>query len=372
MKALELPPVDPEVKQYQRVKLTLRLTALLLEVGWLVTLAFWLGPQLPPLLEGVGGSCPWLQLLVTAGLLAAGGEALTLPFRFYSSHVLEHRYQLSNQTFLQWLRRLLLGYFVGLAIGIPLLLGLYALLWYSGDWWWVWASAGWLVVTLVLGRLMPLLILPLFYKVTPLEDPDLRERLERIAAGTGLTLEGVYRLHLSAETKKANAALAGLGRARRVLLGDTLLAEFTPEEIEVVFAHEVGHHVHRHLSKMIVWNLATTVVGFLLIDTLLRGTAPLLGYTSFTAPAALPLLLLILMLLGLTLTPLENAVSRYFERQCDRYALDRTGLKEAYCSAFIKLARINKSDPDPHPVVVWLFYDHPPIRARLRLAEEPG
>jgi STE24 endopeptidase len=191
-----------------------------------------------------------------------------------------------------------------------------------------------------------------------------------LCAGTGLTVEGVYRLHLSEETRKANAALAGLGKTRRVLLGDTLLDSFAPEEIEVVFAHEVGHHVHRHLVKMIAYRVVLSLIGFWLVDVILRSAAPGIGYLGLSDPAALPLVLLVLTIFGLILTPLGNALSRFFEVQCDSYALRTTGRADAYRSAFAKLARMNKSDPDPHPAVVWLFYDHPPIRERLALADQ--
>src|ERR1700730_9004076 len=150
-----------------------------------------------------------------------------------------------------------------------MLSGLYALLWASGSLWWVWATIGWLAVSLVLGQLLPIVILPLFYKVTRLNDDALMERFRGLTRGTTLTVEGVYRMELSKDTKKANAALAGLGKTRRVLLGDTLLEQFTPEEIEVVFAHEVGHHVHRHLVKMIALRVVTTLCGFWLVDALL-------------------------------------------------------------------------------------------------------
>ena len=153
-------------------------------------------------------------------------ELLTLPISFWSSYVLEHRYGLSNQTLGRWVWRRVKSYLVGGPIGLVLLLGLYVLLWYGGAWWWVWATAGWLLVTLMLGQLLPVVVLPLFYKVTRLDDPALLERLQALARGTGLNVEGIYRLHLSAETRKANAALAGLGRTRRVLLGDPLLPTF--------------------------------------------------------------------------------------------------------------------------------------------------
>jgi STE24 endopeptidase len=262
------------------------------------------------------------------------------------------------------------GLVLGAALGLLLLCGLYALLWWAGAWWWLWATAGWLAVTLLLGRLLPVVILPLFYRVTRLEDGGLLERLRGIAAGTGLGVEGVYSLKLSDETRKANAALAGLGKTRRVLLGDTLLDQFTPEEIEVVFAHEVGHHVHRHLPKLIAFGVVLALAGFALVDAVLTAAAPALGYTGLADPAALPLLVLVLGLFGLALSPVQNALSRHFETQCDSYALQRTGNPSVYRSAFIKLARINKADPDPHPLVAWLFYDHPPIRERLALAEK--
>src|SRR5207248_2878261 len=207
-------------------------------------------------------------------------ELLTLPISFYSGHVLEHRYKLSNQSLGRWIVRRLKGYLVGGVLGLMLLSGLYAFLWFSGPWWWLWAAGGYLAATIILGQLLPIIILPLFYKVTRLADSELLDRLRRLTEGTTLRFEGIYRLHLSEETRKANAALAGLGRTRRVLLGDTLLDRFTPEEIEVVFAHEVGHHVHRHLLKMVVGSVVLTGASFWLADFVLRQTAEALHYAS--------------------------------------------------------------------------------------------
>jgi STE24 endopeptidase len=365
----DLEPTPPDVKRYQRQKLLVRLTALLFSLAGLVALALIVGPQLGPWLTSWVGSSPWLHLLVVAVLTGLVLELLTLPLDFWSSYVLEHRYGLSNQTLRGWAWRQIKGYVVAGILGLPLLAGLYALLWLAGPWWWLWATVGWLAVTLLLGQLLPVVILPLFYTIKRLDDPALEARLRRLAEGTGLMVEGVYRLHLSEETRKANAALAGLGRTRRVLLGDNLLDQFTPEEIEVVFAHEVGHHVHRHLLKMIAWSVVSAVAGFWLVDRVLRAAAVLLGYGAFNDPTALPLLMLVLALFGLVLSPAQNAVSRFFERQCDRYALRRTGLPDAYRSAFVKLARLNKSDVDPPRLVTLLFYDHPPIRERLALAD---
>jgi STE24 endopeptidase len=365
-----LEPVSPEVKRYERQKLTAVIANAVLSLAALAVAALLLGPWIGAHVSRITGDGYWLRLIGIGFVYASVLELLTLPISFWSSFILEHRYGLSNQTFRRWVWRRIKGYLIGGPVGLVLLLGLYALLHFSGPWWWVWATAGWLLVSLVMGQLLPTVILPLFYKVTRLDDGPLLDRLRRLTDGTGLKVEGIYRLGLSADTRKANAALAGLGRSRRVLLGDTLLQEFTPEEIEVVFAHEVGHHVHRHLPKMIAGGVVLAAVGFWLVNLVLHSSAEWIGYAGFDDPAALPLLLLVLTLLGLVLAPAQNAVSRFFERQCDHYALAKTGLVQAYRSAFLKLARMNKADPDPHPLVVWLFDDHPPIRQRLAMASQ--
>jgi STE24 endopeptidase len=193
-----------------------------------------------------------------------------------------------------------------------------------------------------------------------------------LAQGTGLSVEGVYRLNLSDETVKANAMLTGLRRTRRVLLGDTLLNGFSPDEVEVIFAHEIGHHVFHHLRWMIVSGLFYSAAGCWLCDRLLawwvgRGGAAV-DYAQFPIEA-LPLLILIFTVFATVLQPLQNAISRRFERQCDRYALERTGLKDAYVSAFRKLAKLNKDDPSPHWLEVLLLHSHPPVAERLAMAE---
>ncbi len=369
---LDLEPASPSVKRYQKLKLLAGVIGTVATLLWLGVFATIFGPPLGQWLKEQLPEQRWLHLWLVAAALVVTLEMVSLPIDFWSSYMVEHEYQLSNQTLGAWIWRRVKGWLVGGVLGWLLVSGLYAVLWEAGDYWWLWATAGWLLVTIVLGQLLPIVILPLFYKVTPLDDTSLLDRLRGLTTGTGLTVKGIYRLHLSAETKKANAALAGLGRTRRVLLGDTLLDQFTPEEIEVVFAHEVGHHVHRHLPKMIAIQVILSLIGFWLVDVVLRWATRTLGYAGPLDPAALPLLLLVLALFGLLLSPAQNALSRLFERQCDRYALDRTHDSTAYRGAFTKLARLNKSDPDPHPLVVWLFYDHPAIRARLKMADAGG
>jgi STE24 endopeptidase len=362
-------PDEAEVKAYQRAKLSLHVASLILGTGYILFMAVLGGVWLDRLIEPWSLGSPWLGLVEFAVIFGGVGELLGLPLDFWASYVLEHRYQLSTQTVRGWVWKHIKSYFLAAVLGIPLLLGFYGLIWFTPEWWWLGAALAWLLVTLVLGQLLPVLILPLFYKVTRLDNPELSQRFAKLAEGTGLKVEGVYRLQLSDETRKANAALAGMGRTRRVLLGDTLLESLTPEEIDVVFAHEVGHHVHRHLPKLIVWSVVSATAAFWLSDVVLKNLAVPLGHASFDAVSALPLVVATLALIGLVLAPLTNALSRFFETQCDRYALERTQNPTAYRGAFEKLARTNKSDPNPSRWVVWLFYDHPPVRDRLALAD---
>jgi len=364
-----------EARQYGRLELRCTLADKALDVAFLTVAALLLARPLDAWLQ----TCPLLEacrsLRLVALFLAVTGlhVLVSLPLSYYSGHVLEHRFALSTQTFGRWLWRY--GKRVGLSalLGAVLTLGLYWIIWLCGAWWWVAAAAAFFLVSVVLGQLAPVLILPLFYKVEKLDAPELAGRMARLAEGTGLSIEGVYRLDLSAETVKANAALAGLGRTRRVLLGDTLLTGFSPEEIEVIFAHEIGHHVFRHIRKMIAAGVFLSAAGFWLCDRLLTLWAariePQFDYAMMPV-YTLPLLMLILAVFGMAVEPLQNTIGRRYERQCDRYALRRTGQKAAYVSAFQKLARLNKDDPDPHWLEVVLFHSHPPIAERLAMAEK--
>ena len=205
-------------------------------------------------------------------------------------------------------------------------------------------------------------------KMPRMDGLELLTRLSRLAEGTGIAIEGVYRLDLSVQTKKANAMLAGLGRTRRVLLGDTMLQRFSHDEIEVVMAHELGHHVHRHIPKMLLLGGLLSIVGLWLCDLSIFWLHPELTRSQLPV-YIMPLVILMLSIFGLVVGPLNAAISRHFERQCDRYALRRTGNPEAFISAFQKLAQGNNAAPAPPWLEVLLFHSHPPISKRLAMAE---
>ncbi len=361
-----------EAKEYGRRSLVCDLADKALDAGFLAVMAFALAVPLDTYLAGF---MHWatLRLICIFLITTALHVAVSFPLSFYAGHVLEHRYRLSHQTLGRWLLRYLKRNLLALAFGLVMFPGLYWVIWLTGPWWWLAAAGGFFVVTVILGQLMPVLILPLFYKIERLDNPELAQRMARLAEGTGLSIQGVYRMGLSEETVKANAMLTGLASTRRVLMGDTLLDQFTHDEIEVIFAHEIGHHVFRHIRKMILAGVLYSLLGFWICDRVLLAWAQR-QYGPLDAHAlpvsTLPLLMLVLTLFGLVLEPLQNIISRRYERQCDRYALQRTGLKHAYVSAFRKLARLNKDDPNPHPLEVFLFHSHPPVSERLAMAKD--
>ena len=379
--ATDLSPEElAEAREYGRLDLSCTIADRLLDVVLLVAMTALFARPDAGLVQWIAGltSIESLRLVILFMVLVAISLVVGFPLSYYSGHVLEHRFQLSRQSLGRWLWRYAKRHALELVLGTVLLVGLYWMIWLAGPWWWLVAAAGFFLVSIVLGQLAPVLILPLFYKIERIEgesSAELQRRLARLAEGTGLAIEGVYRMDLSEETVKANAMLAGLGRTRRVLMGDTLLENFSPEEIEVIFAHEIGHHVYRHIHKMIALGLAYSTAGFFVCDRLLgwwfggsaqESLADFYGSLPFYT---LPAVMLILTLFAMLTEPLQNAISRHFERQCDRYALVRTGLRDAYVSAFRKLARQNKDDPDPHPLEVVLFHSHPPIRQRLAAAD---
>ena len=251
-----------EAKQYGQRQLVCSLIDKVLDVAFLTVMALVLARPITGWLATFTDlqTVQLLLLFVVTTLLHIG---VSFPLSFYSGYRLEHRYGLSRLSLGGWLWRYIKMNSLALLFGGLLFAGLYWVIWLSGEWWWLVAAAAFFVVSVLAGQLVPVLIMPLFYKIERVETPELAERMSRLAAGTGLSIEGVYRFDLSADTVKANAMLAGLGRTRRVLMGDTLLARFTPDEIEVIFAHEIGHHVFRHIYKMIVVGAIYSTVGLL-------------------------------------------------------------------------------------------------------------
>jgi len=300
----------------------------------------------------------------------------SLPLSYFGGHLVERRFGLSNQGVRAWFTDQLKGLAVGLTLGAPLAQGVYWLIRRYPRSWWALLSAAVVPFSVVLGGLVPVLILPIFNKFEPLRDRALGERMKRLAAAQGVQVADVLQMDMSRQTNKANAFFTGFGRTKRIVLGDTLLDAFTPDEVEVVVAHELGHQVHRDLWKGIGVGALTTVATTYAVQRLAPPLLAPIGPRAGLDPeqgvgdvAALPALLLLAGGASLILSPLQNAWSRRLvEHAADRYALELTHDPDAFIGAMEKLGRMNLADPAPPTLVKYLLYSHPPLHERIAFA----
>ncbi len=311
----------------------------------------------------------WLVVLVYALIFGVAAEIVTFPLGVYSGWHLPRQYGLSHQSFGSWLADLAKGSLIGGVIGLGMVELLYWGLRRLPDWWWLAGGAVYLLFSVVLSNLAPVLIMPLFNKFTPIEDATLRERILRLAERAGTRVRGVFTMDFSRRTTAANAFVTGIGSTRRIVLGDTLIANYTPGEVEVVMAHELGHHVHGDIWRGMAFDTAVTLIGLCIASLLLHAGVNAFGYRSIGDVAALPLLALILSAFGCVTMPLTSAYSRARERAADAYALTLTGNAPAFITAMQRLANQNLVEIAPPRWVVLLFYSHPPLADRIARGE---
>jgi STE24 endopeptidase len=367
--------LDPEkqkqAKQYARIRRRLWLVDMIfgavyalawLFLGWSVSLREWLSTFT---------TNEWI--LVPAFVFVFGGiyVIINLPLSYYSGFVLPHRFGQSNQTLKDWIIDQIKGIAVAAPLGLILLELLYLALRVTGEVWWLWAAGGLLVFNVLLSNLAPILIMPLFNKYVPVGDEhkELADRLLALAERAHTRVSGVFKFDMSKRTNAANAALTGIGNTRRIVLGDTLINEFSTDEIETVLAHELGHHVHRDIPLFITFGAISTTVGLYLASLGLNWAIGYFGFNGIADVAAFPALGIVLGAYGLLTMPIDNAVSRWRENKADDYALQATGKKDAFASAFTRLANQNLREVDPEKWVVILFYSHPPLGERITKAQ---
>jgi STE24 endopeptidase len=361
-------------KDYFRSRLAVGAMKLAAACGFiLILLLTGVSDRLHDWVSGLTGNY-YLQL--TAYLLAflIGYSLILLGLDFYSDVVLERRYNLSNQTIAGWLVRSVKAWGLSAVLVIASFNLLYASFRVLPEWWWLAASAGWFVLLVLMSKIAPAVVVPLFYKLQPLTDRDLADRLLALAQRCGVPITRIFEIRLSKETRKANAAVIGLGNERRIVIGDTLLDLCTHDEIEAVFAHELGHVALRHSWKLLGVAAASSVAGFYILHLVHGRVAAALGFGGASDIAAVPLLMLWIMTLDLISKPFQAALSRHFERQADLFILGKIEKPEPLASALNKLAGRNLADPEPSRLVELLFYTHPPIAKRiayLRQAAQP-
>lgn len=301
-------------------------------------------------------------------LLALIVEILTLPLAFQIGWRLERKYGLSRETPGAWLRDQLKGFAVGVPLAIVAAEVVYvsARLW--PEWWWLAAGGALTLGMIALAHLAPVVLMPLFVRVKPLERPELSRRLAALTARAGVPIVGVFEWELGARTSKANAALAGMGATRRILLSDTLLAAYSDDEIEVILAHELAHHVHRDLWSAVAVESLLLVTGAYAAHVVIGAVGPSLGIRSAADVAGLPLLLVTAGGLSLVLTPFARALSRSHERRADAFALKLTNAPGAFISAMKRLGAQNLAEERPSTLTRLLFHSHPPLAERIERA----
>jgi len=362
----------PEAQRYNGIKRWLGIADFVIGLIFLVVLLAtgWSG-WLRDLAYRVGLNNYSLSVFVYLLLLLVISKVLGIGLDFYGFR-LERRYKLSNQRFRSWIWDEFKGFLVGLVLGGIVVELLYFTIRQWPQNWWVLAWILFMVLFIVMAQLAPVVLFPIFYKFEPLDDEELRRRLVVLSERAGTRVRGVYRWKLSEKSKKANAALTGLGATRRIILADTLLDNYSPDEIEAVLAHELGHHVHRHILKSMLVQAAITFVGFWAANWTLHYAVDRHMFEQLSDFANLPLLALVSVVLSFLLMPALNAYSRYNERQADRYAFESISSVEPFISSMNKLATQNLAERTPSKWVEWLFYSHPSISRRLAAAEQWG
>jgi STE24 endopeptidase len=301
-------------------------------------------------------------------IVAMSYYLVSAPLNFYSGFILPHRYGLSSQSLKSWLADEAKGGGLGLTLGMGLLVIDYIFLQEFPQTWWLLAFAIAVFVSVVLTNLAPVLILPLFFKTKPLDDSELRRRLLNLAERAQTKVRGIFEIKFSSKTSAGNAMLMGWGNTRRIVISDTMLQRYSPEEIEVVMAHELGHHRHGDIIKLIAVQSALILLGFYLVNLVLNRAVPGLDFEGVSDVAALPLLALVLAAFTVALSPLANAYNRHLEEAADHYSLATTKNPDAFAAMLTKLTDQNLSESKPSRWAELLFYDHPPYYKRVELA----
>jgi len=307
----------------------------------------------------------YLVFLIFVFALGIFSSILFMPVNIYTGFYLEHKYKLSNQTFFKYFIENVKSMLVGLVIGVPILLLFFFVINQFGDLWWLVFASAMFLISVVLSQIFPIIILPIFYKILPLDDEELKTRISNLAKGAGIKVENVFTFDMSKNTKKANAAFTGLGKTKRIILGDTLLNKYSKDEIETVIAHELGHYKHKHIVKNILFGTVSSFLTFFIVSILYKNSISWFDFKTITQIAALPLLSLWAMIIGLIQSPIGNILSRKYEYEADRYAIESTLKPESFINTLNKLTDQNLGDREPHPFIEWFFYSHPSIKNRI-------
>ncbi|MGH2575364.1 MAG: M48 family metallopeptidase [Ignavibacteria bacterium] len=355
-------------KKYERIKLTVGITESVISFILLflfVALGYSKG------LENYSftfTSNTYIALLIYVFIIGLVSAILSFPVEYFFGYRLEHKFGLSNLTFWKWIKEGLKSAAVGIVLGIPIILLFYYIL-RNYELWWLWFSCVVLVYSVLLAQIAPIIIFPLFYKFKPIDNESLKERILELCNKVGFKVKGVFSFDMSKTTKKANAAFTGLGRTKRIILGDTLLSGFSEDEIESVFAHELGHYKRGHIKKNIFISIFSTFTGLYIISLLYSLLITKFGFQHRWEMGALPILAIISSVFGFLTKPIGAYISRKFEFEADKFAIDTTKNLTAFKGMMGKLAFQNLADEEPNKFVEFWFHSHPSIKRRIDEAE---
>jgi STE24 endopeptidase len=308
----------------------------------------------------------YLSVLIYTVVLSLFLYLFSLPLDFLSGYIIEHKFNLSNQTLFGWIKDNIKKSLISFVIIIPMIQLMYFFLRNFQNSWWLCISLIWIVITIILGKIFPVIIVPLFYKYKEINNDELKQRIFDLAKKANVKVKDIFEIDFSRDTKKANAAVIGLGKTRRIILADTLLESFTIDEIEAVIAHEMGHYKKKHIVKLLIFGAITTIVGFYLCSIVFSKTLMYFNINSIFDIAGLPLIGLFLFLFTLILMPIQNMYSRKLEYEADKFSLDNINNKQSFVSTMQKLADMNLSDENPNKIIEFLFYSHPSISKRIK------
>ena len=321
------------------------------------------------LLSSWFGSALWAQAMVLF-LIGIVLSLPSLPFEWWSQFGIEAQFGFNKSTCSLWLMDKVKGLFLGLALGFPLLWLLLFFFQKNPHTWWLWAFGAIMVFQLLVLLLYPRLILPLFNKLTPLPEGDLRDRLLALGARTGFKASSIHVMDGSKRSTHSNAFFTGFGRFRRIVLFDTLIDQLDPVELEAVLAHEIGHYKRGHVPKMLLLSACSLLCGLIIIAWLMNEAWFFTGFgfpEDLGAARFVPALIVFSLLSGLVsfwLSPLFNHLSRKHEYEADAFAKDVMGSGDALISSLRKMYEKNLSNLTPHPLFSAFYYSHPTLLER--------
>jgi STE24 endopeptidase len=317
----------------------------------------------PPLLNVMAASAiAGLALSILIDLSA-------LPFLFYSRYVLERRYHVSKLALGIWSRAYAQGMGVHSVVWMSSAMTLYTIVHLWPVEWWLVAGVIFLLITVATTYLGPRIVLPRLYNLRPIARPDLRARLDTLTRRVGTPVVEIQEWPVKDGSSRPAAALVGLGSTRRILLADTLLADYSDDEIEVVTAHELAHYIHHDGWQTIACEGVVFTLACGAAHLVLDWTAPAFGLSGIRDVAGLPVLAMVAGGVEMALAPVRNFLSRRQERRADRYALEVTNNPEALASTLRRWGSQTLAEERPSRLVEWFFYSHPSLGDRTAAAQ---